>query len=389
MNTDIFSCLLEYFNKEETVKLIFSDSDIEIKKIIIKPILLKDDKKWQLEKHIDNKAFHVNMSFEELLTEINHNIINHFKQVNIINKDSSVQLFISSKGKITINTNQIKEITNDLSHNRVKNYIFNEGDDIIALRDLGIFTQDNKIVKSKFNKYKQINRFIEIINDEFKTFEKDELTIMDFGCGKSYLTFLIYYYFKYIKKINVKIFGYDIKQDVVNDCNEIAKKYGYTDLEFINADIADQYKMNRKVDMIITLHACDIATDYALFNAIKNNIKYIFSVPCCQHEINSQIKTSIEASQGISLLLNDGLIKERFSALLTDSIRCEILRQEGYTVDVVEFVDFDHSSKNLMIRAKLNKNKKNNYEHINTLLKQFNCKQKLFSLITGIEHGIN
>jgi hypothetical protein len=379
-NGDTYSCFQRYFCMDETVRIIFTRSGSKIKKIVVKPVIIKNEKKWQIESYCDNKTFHVNLSLQELLTEIEQKIIGVFKQINIININSSIQLLISKKGKIDIKETQTDEREQKLDHNKIKNYIFREGEDIAPLKDLGIFTQDNKIINSKYDKYKQINRFIQVIDDEFKNFEKNEITIIDFGCGKSYLTFLVYYYFKFIRNIDPKIYGYDLKQDIVDSCNKITGKYGYTNLKFFNTDITDTKEMNYKADMIITLHACDTVTDYALFNAISNNINYIFSVPCCQHEINSQIETSHE----MNLLLNDGLIKERFSALLTDAIRCEFLRQEGYKVDVVEFVDFSHSPKNLMIRAKLNKKKKSDYENIDLILKQFNCKQTLFSLITGV-----
>ena len=374
-----FSCFQQHFNETTTVKVIFSDTKTECKKIIIKPVRIKNEIKWQIERRIAEKVFHTNLPVRELLTEIEQNVIKNYKQIIIININVSVQIIISNKGKATVNITKIEEKTQDVNHDKAKNYIFSEGDDIAPLRDLGVFSKDNHLIKAKFDKFKQINRFIEIIDDEFRMFNKDEIIIMDFGCGKSYLTFLVYYYFKYIKKIRARVLGYDLKQEVVDDCNKIAEKYGYTDLHFIHADIAAQDKIDYRVDMIITLHACDTATDYALYNAIENNVKYIFSVPCCQHEINAQIKSSGE----IGLILNDGLIKERFSALLTDAIRCEILRQEGYTVDVIEFVDFSHSPKNLMIRATLNRDKKRNYEKIISLLKQFNCDQKLFALMGG------
>ena len=381
MDSDIFTCFINHFNRDETVKVIFSRSNTGYEKITVRPVIIKDEKKWQIEKFHDGKAFHVNLQYEELIPEINQKILGSFGQINIINMNSSVQILISKKGKISISTERTKEAVQNLTHDKEKKYIFNEGDNIAPLRELGVFTLDNKIIKAHYAKYKQINRFMELIDDELKVYDKDEIRIIEYGCGKSFLTFLIYHYFKYIKNIDITIFGYDLKKEIVEECDKIAEKYGYAGLRFINADIAGRHEMNYKADMIVTLHACDTATDYALYNAIKNNVKYIFSVPCCQHEINSQIKSSDESR----LLLNDGLIKERFSALLTDSIRCEVLRQEGYEVDVIEFVDSSHTPKNLLIRAKLNKGKKSDYEDIGAILKQFNCGQKLFSLITGIE----
>ena len=264
-----------------------------------------------------------------------------------------------------------------LTHNRQKQYILSEGTPIPALIDLGIFNSNYEIIKSKFDKFKQINRFIEIIDDSFKTTNKDEITILDFGCGKSYLTFIVYYYFTYIKNIKATIIGYDLKADVVENCNKIATKYGYNNLKFFVNDVTNDKLFEGNIDMIITLHACDIATDYALFFAIKNNVKNIFSVPCCQHEINN----SISKGGDYDILLKHGLIKERFSALLTDSIRAEILHESGYHVDVLEFVDFTHSPKNLMLRAtKVAKGFKPNFD-IEKLTKQYKFNQTLYNLI--------
>ncbi|HHV60557.1 MAG TPA: SAM-dependent methyltransferase [Clostridiaceae bacterium] len=249
---------------------------------------------------------------------------------------------------------------------------------IQPLIDLGIFDDNYHVYKSKYDKFQQINRFVEIIADEFKDYEKNELTIIDFGCGKSYLTFIIYYYFVFIKKINVKIMGFDLKDDVVRHCNEIAEKYNYKNIRFITGDISKIETCQEHVDMIITLHACDTATDYALFFAIKNKIKYIFSVPCCQHEVNKQISNKNE----FSILLQHGLYKERFSAILTDAIRCEVLQNHGYEVDVVEFVDFENTPKNAMIRGKY-KGKKASPEsntNLQKLVDEFNINPTILRL---------
>ena len=262
-------------------------------------------------------------------------------------------------------------------HNKTKKYLLNEGDDVPIMQELGIFTKENKIVASMYDKFKQINRFVEIIDDEFKASNLKEITILNFGAGKSYLTFLIYHYFVNIKKIKATIIGYDIKKDVVENCNRLAQKYGYVGLKFIVSDVSKDKLFEGKIDMVVSLHACDTATDYALNFAIKNKAKYIFSVPCCQHEINLSIKKGGD----YDILLTDGLIKERFSALSTDSIRAEILRACGYSVDVIEFVDFSHSPKNIMLRCKLTKQQKN-LENIKNLMKKYNFSQKLYDLIT-------
>ena len=243
-----------------------------------------------------------------------------------------------------------------------------------------MFTKDFKIVKSKYDKYKQINRFIELIDHEFKNSQEKQITILDFGCGKSYLTFFVYYYFVEVKKMNAKIIGYDLKEDVVAHCNQIAKKYNYNNLEFIVSNVATDQLYKDKIDMVISLHACDTATDYALNYAIKNNVTHIFSVPCCQHEINLSIKKGGD----LDILLKHGIIKERVSALLTDSIRAQILEDMGYSVDLVEFVDFEHSPKNIMIRAKKCKAITNkNLKIICDLKNIYGFNQTLFNLVYG------
>ena len=241
-----------------------------------------------------------------------------------------IDLKISKKGKIFLGkkkNDNSKIITK--GHNKEKNYILKEGMIIEPLIDLGVFTKEGKVVNSKYDKYKQINRFIEIIDDEIKKNDYKELTILDFGCGKSYLTFVLYYYFVKIKNINVKMIGLDLKEDVIKKCNEIAKRYNYDNLHFELGDI-NGFKYNNKVDMVITLHACDTATDYALYNAIKWNSKMIFSVPCCQHEFNAQMK-----AEELSILTKYGIVQERVAALMTDSVRANLLECAGYKTQLL------------------------------------------------------
>ena len=233
---------------------------------------------------------------------------------------------------------------------------------------------DGRVNKSAYDKYRQINRFLEIINDSIK--DENELNIIDFGCGKSYLTFILYYFLVEIKKMNINIIGLDLKEDVIDNCNEIAKKYKYDNLKFYKGNISD-FKDNNKIDMIVTLHACDTATDFALYHAIKMKCRYIFSVPCCQHEINNQLNNDI-----LHPLTKFGILKDRYAALLTDSIRANILQYYGYKTNVMEFVDFENSPKHLLIRASLTNSSKNIKikKEIFELIKEYNISQTLYEL---------
>ncbi len=365
---------------EKVKKLVFSQQksrDYPYSKITIKPYNSKQGVKYQIEKIKGTQAFHENLCLEELLNWIYE-----------IGKENFTQCCLTAEGvtlHYTILTNKTKrkqtentvKNTTAASHNKEKNYILKQGENIPALVDLGVFTKDFKVINSKYDKYKQINRFIEIVDDAFRAFGKNEVTILDFGCGKSYLTFIIYYYFTYIKKIKATVIGYDLKEDVVKNCNEIATRYGYENLKFYVNDVTKGELYKGNIDMVITLHACDIATDFALFHAIENGVSQIFSVPCCQHEICSNIKKGGD----YDILLNHGLIKERFSALLTDSIRAEILKKCGYEVDIIEFVDFAHSPKNLMLRCKLKKKQTPDLSEIKDLQNKYGFKQTLYELI--------
>ncbi|MBQ4099625.1 MAG: SAM-dependent methyltransferase [Clostridia bacterium] len=346
-------------------------------KISIRPVILKGQDYIQAERFKESKVFHLNVEKTEFGNFLDETLP-FYTQICVFTVGKTITFFVG-KGKIkrSESKNDLKGDVN-LSNNREKEYILKEGENIPALVDLGVFTQEFKVVKSKYDKYKQINRFVELIDDECGKIEKDQITILDFGCGKSYLTFIVYYYFSIVKGKNVKIIGYDLKKDVVLNCNKIAKKYGYKNLEFVVADVKKDVLYDKEIDVVISLHACDTATDYALYYALEKGVKNIFSVPCCQHEINLSIKKGGE----MDALLKYGIIKERVSALLTDAIRAMILEDMGYKVDVIEFVDLAHSPKNLMIRAKKVRGEKRvNAPEIEKLQKAYGFTQTLFSLV--------
>ena len=366
------------------VKIVLSnvaDKEQRIQKVQIE----KKEKHFQIAQYSDKQVFHKNVDEAELISFCIEELGVNFLQLNawMLGGEASVKL--TKKGKLLFS---LKKADNSAladevrDNNRKKNYILEEGKVIEPLIDLGIFTKEGKIVSSMYDKFKQINRFIEIIDDELKKKIITHLNIIDFGCGKSYLTFIVYYYLTEIKKIKVNMIGLDLKEDVIRKCNNAAKKYGYENLSFELGDI-NGYSAPFKVDMVITLHACDMATDFALYNAINWGANYIFSVPCCQHELNAEIK-----SETFSLMTRYGIIKERFSALVTDAIRGNLLEYMGYNVNLLEFVDLSHTPKNILIRAVKNPNKAENVklramDEVKRMMEEFGLSQALYRMIEG------
>lgn len=302
---------------------------------------------FQLAKHKKDKVFHVNLDINDFKDELIRLMENEFSQLLIkttavdhhvfFNKDKSVRI-LSRKNE------NIKQ--NVLSHNKVKNYIFKEGEFIPFLYELGIINEEGTIFKAKYDKFKQINRFIEYIEDVVDELSSEKvLKIIDFGCGKSYLTFAIHHYLTKIKNLKVDIIGLDLKDDVIRTCNLVVSKYNLEGIRFEHGDIAT-FKSNEEVDLVVSLHACNTATDYALYQAIKWSAKVIMAVPCCHHELNAQI-----TSNNLSLLVEYGIVKERVSALMTDVIRSTLLELQGYKSQIIEFIDLAHTPKNLLIRA--------------------------------------
>ena len=328
-----------------------------------KKIVIERKKEYfQAAKYTEKQVFHDNVEQKVLEQYLLETVADAYLQVNAWDTEKEHILLLSKKGKITYKTKKSPHIGQDKTmqvpegkaqtadfsyedHNRQKNYILKEGQVIPPLVDMGVFTKEGKVVKSMYDKFRQINRFIEMIDDGIRDYQKDEIHIIDFGCGKSYLTFIMYYYFTEVRHMKAQMLGLDLKADVIKKCNETAEKYGYENLHFELGDI-NGFKAPFDVDMVVTLHACDTATDFALFNAVCWNAKMIFSVPCCQHELNKQMQTD-----DLSLLTRYGIVKERFAALTTDAIRANLLECCGYKTQLLEFVDFAHTPKNILIRA--------------------------------------
>lgn len=329
-------------------------------KIKIRPVLLKETLNFQVTEYKGKQVFHQNMTKQDAIVCIAEQMEHFFGQMVLESKSQTVNVLVSKKGKMTIKQKtQKKELKQrELSHNRKKRYILEEGTAIPFLVDLGVQTSEGKIVHSRYDKFRQINRFLEFIQDIVEDLPKGrELTIVDFGCGKSYLTFAMYHYLKEMKGLDIRVIGLDLKEDVIAYCNELKEKYGYEKMSFTTGDIASYTGVNA-VDMVVTLHACDTATDYALEKAVKWGASVILSVPCCQHELNYQMK-----NEELSAVLKYGLLKERIAALVTDGLRAEMLEQCGYDTQVLEFIDMEHTPKNILIRGvKRNTKRKPDYE---------------------------
>jgi len=369
----------EYIGKE-LYQIIISNpkNSSDISKVKVRPIMLKDTLLFQVTEYRGTQVFHDNYDKTQLIDKIENYLQNDFKQMELTCTTMQATVLVSKKGKVTIKKKQIQsEKKVDLSHNKTKKYILQEGTLVPFLVDLGVQTKEGKIVRSNYDKFRQINRYLEFIADIMPILPKDRtINIIDFGCGKSYLTFALYYYMKILCKRDIQVIGLDLKEKVIEDCNALAVRYGYDKLKFVTGDVST-YTGEGNVDMVVTLHACDTATDYAIDKAVKWGAKVIFTVPCCQHEVNMQI-----SNEELQPLLKYGLIKERISALITDAIRANLLEEQGYQVQVMEFIDMEHTPKNILIRAvkeKENTEKKTGIEDLTEFLNVRNTLQKLFA----------
>lgn len=385
--SDLQSLFTDCLN-ETLIRVILSNPSSKdgVIKICARPVLKNKSLLFQIEEYTKTQVFHKNLTAGDAGSYLTGKLSSDtssqtasFKNALVETQSFTANVLVSKKGTITIKKKMnasAKQPKISLSHNRKKKYILEEGIPVPFLIDLGVMTQNGSIVNAHYDKFRQINRFLEYIEDILPSLPTDrELRILDFGCGKSYLTFAIYYYLKVLKGYPVRITGLDLKEDVIRHCNELAVKYGYDKLEFLCGDIA-YYDGCSQVDMVVTLHACDTATDYALAKAVGWGAKVILSVPCCQHELNEQMKNDL-----LSPVLHYGILKERMAALMTDGLRAQILEANGYRTQILEFIDMAHTPKNLLIRAVYNGHCADNKDQINELLAAFDVNPTLYRLL--------
>lgn len=393
--SDLQSLFTDCLN-ETLIRVILSNPSSKdgVIKICARPVLKNKSLLFQIEEYTKTQVFHKNLTAGDagsyLTSKLSSDALSQtaeFKNALVETQSFTANVLVSKKGTITIKkkmNTSVKQPKISLSHNRKKKYILEEGIPVPFLIDLGVMTQNGSIVNAHYDKFRQINRFLEYIEDILPSLPTGrELRILDFGCGKSYLTFAIYYYLKVLKGYPVRITGLDLKEDVIRHCNELAVKYGYDKLEFLCGDIA-YYDGCSQVDMVVTLHACDTATDYALAKAVGWGAKVILSVPCCQHELNKQMKNDL-----LSPVLHYGILKERMAALMTDGLRAQILEANGYRTQILEFIDMAHTPKNLLIRAVYNGHCADNKDQINELLAAFDVNPTLYRLLCKKDNTIS
>ena len=319
-------------------------SDVVYQKLVFKPSKYG----FRLEKFTAKQVFHENLTAEDCKARVSDEYTGHYRELNAMTESEAITVKLSKGGKlfITRKKNAAKPSAPQIAHNRAKNYIIRESDRFPMLEDLGVLTGDGRVHSAMYDKFRQINRYIEFIDDIVRNDDREVWNIIDFGCGKSYLTFVLYHYLTEIRKVKAEIVGLDLKADVIQRCGELAERYGMTGLKFQLGDIHG-YTPEKKPDMVISLHACDTATDFALANAVNWDTDYILAVPCCQHELNGGID-----APSLKLLTKYGILKERISALATDALRARAVEGRGYKTDVAEFIDIEHSPKNILLRAR-------------------------------------
>lgn len=375
-----FRELLEQILNENLLQLVFSGvkNPQAAVKIKVRPMMVKQALVFQAAFWDGKKEKHINYEKQELVEAAALWMQQDYKQMQADTTELSASVLVSKKGKVTVKKRKLEKARQaaELSHNRKKRYVLEEGIPVPFLVELGVMTPEGRVVNSKYDKFRQINRFLEFIEDILPKLDKSrESVIIDFGCGKSYLTFAMYYYLKELKGYPVRIIGLDLKEDVIKKCNDLAVRYGYEKLSFYPGDIAS-YEGVDHVDMVVTLHACDVATDYALEKAVRWGAKVILSVPCCQHELNGQMENDL-----MKPIFQYGIIKERTAALYTDALRAQILESVGYRTQILEFIDMEHTPKNLLIRAVKQGSPKDNKEEIEAIMKELHIEPMLYKLL--------
>ena len=384
---DEIKILFEDFLDEGLIRIILSNPVLKegagpgkVLKVRVRPVMLKGGMVFQAEELTEKQAFHRNLTKEEGVPYLLGLLEGGFKQAEAESVKGQARVMVGKKGTVTVKVKKdqqkIVAAPNVASHNRQKRYILEEGKPVAFLEDLGVMTAEGKVIRSRYDKFRQINRFLEFIEDILPRLDKSrENVIIDFGCGKSYLTFAMYYYLHELRGYEVRIIGLDLKQDVIDRCNRLSEAYGFDKLKFYHGDIAS-YDGVDHVDMVVTLHACDTATDYALEKAVKWDASVILSVPCCQHELNKQMDNKL-----LRPVFQYGLIKERMAALYTDALRAEILENRGYRTQILEFIDMEHTPKNILIRAVKQGGPKDNRKEIEDILQFLGTEQTLARLL--------
>lgn len=377
---------VEQFLNESLERILLSNpvNPQQLSRARLRPLLIKGELRFQVEEQAGKQAFHRNLDAEEAAAYVTDRLDGQFRQAEMTSALGSGLILVSKKGKVTVKvkgrgkTQAAPARITPMSHNRQKRYILEEGIAVPFLVDLGVMTKEGRVVNSRYDKFRQINRFLEMVEDVLPGLDKGrENTIIDFGCGKSYLTFAMYYYLRELRGYQVRIIGLDLKEDVIRHCSRLAEEYGYEGLTFCCGDIASYEGVDR-VDMVVTLHACDTATDYALAKAVGWGAKVILSVPCCQHELNRQMESELLAP-----VLQYGLIKERMAALYTDAIRAQVLEHMGYRTQILEFIDMEHTPKNILIRAVKQGKRKDNEAELLELVKFLNVSPTIVRELMG------
>lgn len=390
MKKETVESMVEFFANEQLQQMIFSNPARKdgILKVRIRPVSLRGKLLFQAEELVGTQAFHKNLLPEEVCGYVTGLLSGGLRNGEVISGLGSAVVLVSKKGAVTVKIKRAacpkqEENREDgpaadvvLAHNRKKRYVLEEGKPVEFLVDLGVMTREGKIVRTRYDKFRQINRFLEFIEDILPNLDPGrETTIIDFGCGKSYLTFAMYHYLHCLKGYPVRIIGLDLKKDVITRCNLLAEQYGYEKLCFYHGDIAS-YEGVDHVDMVVTLHACDTATDYALAKAVRWGARVILSVPCCQHELNRQMK-----NEQMKPVFQYGLIKERMAALYTDALRAQLLEGQGYRTQILEFIDMEHTPKNILIRAVWDGRKKQNEKELQEIMDFLSVKPTLAALL--------